>query len=144
MTTPSDKPAHDTAIPTTDSEPGRSPLGDATLEQVRETLLAKRAELTRRQQTQLDTLLAPDKHHLADLEEMSSDTVDTDSACAIVDLETDTLERIDTALEKIEAGSYGLCETCKKSIAPTRLEALPFAALCIDCQREAEKDERSR
>jgi DnaK suppressor protein len=37
------------------------------------------------------------------------------------------------ALKRIEAGSYGLCQTCGKPIAPERLEALPWATDCVDC-----------
>jgi DnaK suppressor protein len=40
---------------------------------------------------------------------------------------------IEDALERIEAGTFGLCETCGKPIAPERLEALPWALDCIDC-----------
>lgn len=44
-----------------------------------------------------------------------------------------TLEDVETALGKIEAGTYGVCETCGKAIAPGRLEAMPTAHECIDC-----------
>ena len=42
---------------------------------------------------------------------------------------------VDEALVRLEAGSFGLCLRCGRSIAPERLEALPWAARCIDCQR---------
>jgi DnaK suppressor protein len=100
----------------------------------------KRSELVRNQATQLDALYAPDKHHLADLDEMASDTVDTDSLCALVDMSSDTLEQIDAALERIEAGTYGSCEKCRRPIAPERLEFLPFAAQCVECQRRSETE----
>jgi RNA polymerase-binding protein DksA len=47
----------------------------------------------------------------------------------------DQLEEIDTALQRIEDGTYGQCTNCGNSILPERLEALPQAELCIDCQR---------
>ncbi|HET7726272.1 MAG TPA: TraR/DksA C4-type zinc finger protein [Candidatus Limnocylindrales bacterium] len=47
------------------------------------------------------------------------------------------LAAIDAALARIENGTYGACTSCGKPIAPERLEALPWAALCIDCQRQA-------
>lgn len=40
---------------------------------------------------------------------------------------------IDRALEKLEAGSYGLCDRCGEAIPQPRLEALPASALCVDC-----------
>jgi len=47
------------------------------------------------------------------------------------------LAAIDAALARIETGAYGACTSCGKPIAAERLEALPWAALCIDCQRLA-------
>jgi DnaK suppressor protein len=44
------------------------------------------------------------------------------------------IEMIDVAVAKIEAGTYGLCETCGKQIPEERLEALPHAALCVTCK----------
>ena len=45
----------------------------------------------------------------------------------------EALAEVDNALEKLDAGSYGVCEECGKEIAPARLEAKPEARLCIDC-----------
>jgi DnaK suppressor protein len=46
------------------------------------------------------------------------------------------------ALNKIDDGSFGSCERCGETIADKRLEALPFARYCIDCQRLVEEEER--
>jgi DnaK suppressor protein len=43
------------------------------------------------------------------------------------------LVQIEGALRRIEAGTFGLCESCGKPIAPERLEALPWALDCVDC-----------
>jgi DnaK suppressor protein len=105
---------------------------------VREALRQKRSELVEQQATQLSALYAPDKHHLADLDEMASDTLDTDSVCALMDLSASTLADIDAALLKLDEGSYGVCELCGDAIHPDRLEVLPFATLCVKCQRKKE------
>jgi DnaK suppressor protein len=42
---------------------------------------------------------------------------------------------IDAALARLDAGTYGICTSCGEAVAPERLEALPWAALCIACQR---------
>ncbi len=47
------------------------------------------------------------------------------------------IKEVDAALARIDAGTFGLCTTCGRPIAEARLEALPWAALCIDCQRAA-------
>jgi DnaK suppressor protein len=45
----------------------------------------------------------------------------------------ETLEEVDDALRKMDAGTYGTCEGCGQPIAPARLEAKPTARLCIEC-----------
>ncbi len=49
------------------------------------------------------------------------------------------LSEINAALKRIEAGTYGTCGACGKEIAPERLEAYPWASLCIDDARKAER-----
>lgn len=48
-------------------------------------------------------------------------------------LAVDEIRKIKAALSKIDAGTYGVCESCGKKIAPKRLEALPYAVTCIGC-----------
>jgi DnaK suppressor protein len=49
------------------------------------------------------------------------------------------LVQIEAALTRIEAGTFGLCQTCGKPIAPGRLEALPWALDCIDCHAKTRR-----
>jgi len=51
----------------------------------------------------------------------------------------EVLTQIDAALRRIEEGTYGTCVRCGRAIAPERLEASPWASLCIGCKREAER-----
>jgi RNA polymerase-binding protein DksA len=53
----------------------------------------------------------------------------------LTDNETQLLGAIDAALRRIDDGTYGLCTNCGKPIAEERLEALPWASLCIDCAK---------
>ena len=48
------------------------------------------------------------------------------------------LTQIDDALRRLDAGTYGLCERCGEPIDAARLEALPYATLCMDCKRRDE------
>jgi DnaK suppressor protein len=50
------------------------------------------------------------------------------------------LAQIDSALKRMDAGSYGVCERCGQPIAAERLEALPYAAYCITCQAIVEQE----
>jgi DnaK suppressor protein len=52
------------------------------------------------------------------------------------------LRDVVSALQKIDDGSFGACERCGEPIADRRLDALPFARYCIDCQRLVEEEER--
>ncbi len=110
------------------------------LTEFRKALIAKRQDLTQSQANQLDALNSQGGHHLADLEEMG-DSADTDSLCEIMDVSSSTIEQIDLALEKIQKGTYGNCEACKESIHRARLKYLPFANLCIECQRKQEAEQ---
>jgi RNA polymerase-binding transcription factor DksA len=49
------------------------------------------------------------------------------------------LSDIDGALERIDAGTYGVCSSCSGDIPPRRLEVLPFATLCVGCKAVADK-----
>ncbi|MGH2970804.1 MAG: TraR/DksA family transcriptional regulator [Gaiellaceae bacterium] len=59
-----------------------------------------------------------------------------DQPTVMLDREIDS---IDASLKRIEEGTYGTCATCGREIPEQRLEAYPWAALCIDCKREAER-----
>ena len=52
------------------------------------------------------------------------------------------LRDVVAALQRIDDGSFGNCERCGEAIGDKRLEALPFARHCIDCQRLTEQEER--
>jgi DnaK suppressor protein len=54
------------------------------------------------------------------------------------------LKQIKDALFRIEKGEYGNCEECSNPIRFERLQAMPFAPLCRDCQQEAEQREKER
>lgn len=49
----------------------------------------------------------------------------------------DLLGKVERALELIDDGTYGTCESCGKSIPLNRLDVLPYATLCVDCARKA-------
>ena len=75
-------------------------------------------------------------NHLA---ETASVTLDRELDYSLEENATRALKAIDAALGRIEEGTYGTCERCGKPIDPQRLEARPWATLCIEDKR---KDER--
>ena len=54
------------------------------------------------------------------------------------------IRKLEAALERIEDGTYGICEECEKVISEKRLKARPVTTLCIECKTEQEEHERSR
>ncbi len=60
----------------------------------------------------------------------------------IRDRERKLISKIDEALQRIEDGSYGLCEACGNPIGIDRLKARPVTTLCIDCKSDQEAQER--
>ncbi|HEY7702129.1 MAG TPA: TraR/DksA C4-type zinc finger protein [Candidatus Limnocylindrales bacterium] len=61
---------------------------------------------------------------------------------ALRDRAKQQLELVDAALARLENGTFGTCLRCGKAIAPARLEALPWAAHCIECQSVIDKGRR--
>lgn len=56
-----------------------------------------------------------------------------DVQTTVADMQSERLERINAALQSIDAGTYGICKRCGKPIDPRRLEIEPEATTCIDC-----------
>jgi len=84
----------------------------------------------------VDELSDVPAEHMA---ERGSDTFARDLMIRILQDSDAELCDINLALEKIEGGTYGLCENCSGEIPRKRLKALPFARLCIACKQEEER-----
>ena len=74
--------------------------------------------------------------HMADL---GSDNFEQEFTLSLIENNGATLEQIEAALERIEEGTYGQCEECGVKIPKARLNALPYATLCIKCAEAQEK-----
>jgi RNA polymerase-binding protein DksA len=75
-------------------------------------------------------------NHLADT---ATETYDRELDYTLEENAEHLLAEIDAALKRIEDGTYGKCTNCGKQIPEERLEARPWATLCIDCQRDRER-----
>jgi DnaK suppressor protein len=88
----------------------------------------------------------------ADLSKQGGDDVDRsdvhsqgDIDLALLQMRAETVRRIDAALVRLEAGTYGSCVECTTAISEPRLRALPFAARCQACEeRREEKNGQAR
>lgn len=77
--------------------------------------------------------------HMADA---GTDNFDREFALSLVSSEQEALYEIEEALKRLEHGSFGACEICEKPIPSERLEAVPFARMCVPCQSGIERDRR--
>ncbi len=68
--------------------------------------------------------------HLADL---GSDNFEQELTLSLVGSEKEALDKIEFALDRIAEGSYGKCEECGKKIPESRLDAIPYTAVCVQC-----------
>ena len=73
--------------------------------------------------------------HMADI---GSDNFEQEFTLSLMENEGAALEKIEASLERIEEGSYGSCEECGARIPKNRLNAIPYAALCVKCASQQE------
>jgi DnaK suppressor protein len=74
--------------------------------------------------------------HMAD---MGTDNFEQEFTLSLMESEGEALEQIESALERIEEGTYGQCEECGGRIPKKRLDAIPYASMCVKCASEFEK-----
>ena len=79
-----------------------------------------------------------------DAEEQSMEEFVLGMDFALLSMESETLRKIDEALARLEEGTYGVCGECDEPIAEARLQALPFAGLCRNCQEHREDEDAAR
>jgi DnaK suppressor protein len=70
--------------------------------------------------------------------ELGSDNFEQEFTLGLMEAEEGTLGHIDSALERIELGSYGRCVQCDGSIPKARLNAIPYTPVCIKCAEQQE------
>jgi RNA polymerase-binding protein DksA len=118
-------------------------LTPGDIEMLKQMLLQKRREILKNvtafqdealKQSRLDASgdLSSMPIHMADL---GTDNYDQEFALGLMDNERKLLKEIDDALERIEQGTYGICEGTGKPILKARLEAQPWARYCVDYAR---------
>ena len=101
----------------------------AALEHERERLIAELKE----------AVVAPGQMTYGSQAAAASQVFDQQRDLALRDRAEHHLALVDGALARLAAGTYGPCQRCGQAIAAERLEALPWAAYCIACQREVDR-----
>ena len=74
--------------------------------------------------------------------EVSDADIQDDIEFALIQMKSETLNKVNDALSRLEQGNYGNCYDCGEEIAEKRLRALPFAVRCKDCEAARETAEQ--
>jgi DnaK suppressor protein len=111
------------------------------LERYQKRLQAKRSDVLARVRAARDTEQESNDEEAPDLGDRALSTMSRDLMYELTGTERDLLRRIDAALDRIGAGTYGLCQNCGEKVHDARLEALPWARHCIDCQELQDRGE---
>lgn len=106
---------------------------------LRERAAQLRGEIQRTLERSSDETHVRIAEQARDTEDDSFSNLIVDLNLAEVDRDADELRRIDTALARLSAGSYGSCEDCGQRIPQARLDAEPTALRCVRCQEIYEK-----
>ena len=100
----------------------------------------RRLEIQQKLRSLRETLPA-EADNVRDAEEQSVDDFVQEVDFALMQMKSETLRKIDEAIQRLEDGSYGACVECGEEIAAARLSALPFAERCRSCQELKESHE---
>jgi DnaK suppressor protein len=82
-----------------------------------------------------EDVLAPGEISSVGTHPADHDSEGLDEKIAIAQNEEQMLKDVEGALERIEAGTYGVCQECGRAISQERLQAIPYTPWCIDCAR---------
>jgi RNA polymerase-binding protein DksA len=121
--------------------PRKAAMTSAEMEKFRELLIERRRVLKGNVANMEDQALkASDQDFSVDhMADHGSDNFEQEFTLGLIENEEEQLREINAALERIDDGSFGLCESCQKPVAKERLRAIPFTRLCIECKRKEEE-----
>jgi len=118
---------------------GNGPLDEVVRSQLREELLRHRSFLRSEIESQGADPDSDDVEFVADagFADRGHSTGERSQVIAVLRALRSNLLDVERAVAKMDAGTYGICERCGRRISLERLEALPWAVRCIDCQQRA-------
>jgi DnaK suppressor protein len=106
---------------------------------MRQILIQRRDALRQALAGDLSQLKELSKQTSGDVVDAALDSAQDEINSQLAEVESRELALIENALEQMRNGQYGLCESCNVKIPIARLRALPYATMCIECQRELER-----
>ena len=115
----------------------------AEVKRFHDILEVQKKRLLESVQKTVDQELTLPTEDLSDEVDLASNEVNQSIAFRLRDRERVLLQKIEDALDRIEQGEFGICESCGEEIEMKRLEARPVTTLCIGCKEEQEQKERA-
>lgn len=106
---------------------------------MRANLLRRRGALRQSLDLTRSQLCGTNDREVGDSVDFALDAEHHEISSQLAQVESAELTQIDVALERMSTGEYGVCDECCRSIPLARLQAVPYATLCINCQREQER-----
>ncbi len=123
--------------------PGEDPWTDAELAEVRDQLTSEaeglRGDIASAESDIADRLEDSVRDAGDDPADAGAKTYEREHAFALTSNARDLLEQTERALGRIDAGTYGACESCGQPIGKARLMAFPRATLCVTCKQRQER-----
>ncbi len=114
------------------------------LADLRQHLLEMKTKLLEEMESESKAEREGNKDEGMDTYDLASEERDREINFILSDRERNKVRNIDDALERMDEGSYGVCDSCGLEIAEERLAAMPFTQLCRDCQQDQEREARSQ
>src|SRR5713101_4871478 len=114
------------------------------LTKMREHLEEMKTKLLSEMESELKAERESNKDEGMDTYDLASVERDREINFILSDRERTKIKQIQDALDRLDQGTYGVCESCGLEIAEERLQAMPFTRLCRDCQQEQEKEAKSQ
>ena len=126
----------------------RSKTSDQFQERYRQMIVKKREEVLKELNRELNERVNQSSEIKSligsDMGDLSTLSLSSDLSASLVTRYSKMLKQLDQALERIEEGTYGLCEECGRKIDDRRLEILPSTLYCTPCQEGIEKENSGR
>jgi DnaK suppressor protein len=119
--------------------PVPSDLSQERLDEMRARLQEQRLEIVNMYNQDVRAGQESTDEPTEDIVDRANNSYNRELMFSISDTERLMLLQVEDALNRIEAGTYGRCTNCGNAINPLRLDAVPWARFCIDCQELAEK-----
>jgi DnaK suppressor protein len=111
------------------------------LERYKRKLLKAREELVRKLIADYNSSKTSEREIAQDIADQALDTYSKEFLYSLSNTDREQLLMINEALNRIDESTYGLCLRCGRKIATKRLDAIPWAKYCIECQEKLEEGE---